>query len=54
MYTFDDKLNVIMAELRTKRFNNIRRQEQMSEKIWHLERRVMEQRVEGMEERVRG
>ena len=49
MYTFDDKLNVIMAELRTKRFNNIRRQEQMSEKIWHLERRVMEQRVEGME-----
>ena len=32
-----------------KRFNNIRRQEQMSEKIWHLERRVMEQRVEGME-----
>ena len=49
MYTFDDKLNVIMAELRTKRFNNIRRQEQMREKIWHLERRVMEQCVEGME-----
>ena len=49
MYTFDIELTATLAELKTKRFNNIRRQEQMSEKIWHLERRVMEQRVEGME-----
>ena len=49
MYTFDIELKATLAELKTKRFNNIRRQEQMSEKIWHLERRVMEQRVEGME-----
>ena len=49
MYTFDIELKATLAELKTKRFNNIQRQEQMSEKIWHLERRVMEQRVEGME-----
>ena len=49
MYTFDIELTATLAELKTKRFNNICRQEQMSEKIWHLERRVMEQRVEGME-----
>ena len=46
---YDIELTATLAELKTKRFNNIRRQEQMSEKIWHLERRVMEQRVEGME-----
>ena len=49
MNTFDIEFTAILAELKTKRFNNICRQEQMSEKIWHLERRVMEQRVEGME-----
>ena len=49
MYTFDIELKATLAELKTKRFNNVQRQEQMSEKIWHLERRVMEQRVEGME-----
>ena len=49
MYTYDIELTATLAELKTKRFNNICRQEQMSEKIWHLERRVMEQRVEGME-----
>ena len=49
MNTFDIELTATLAELKTKRFNNICRQEQMSEKIWHLERRVMEQRVEGME-----
>ena len=49
MYTFDIEFTATLAELKTKRFNNIRRQEQMSEKIWHLERRVMEQRVEEME-----
>ena len=48
MYTFDIELTAILAELKTKRFNNIRRQEQMSEKIWHLEKRVMEQRAEEM------
>ena len=49
MYTFNAELTAILAELKTKRFNNIRRQEQMSEKIWHLEKRVMEQRAEEME-----
>ena len=49
MYTFDAELTAILAELKTKRFNNIRRQEQMSEKIWHLEKRVMKQRAEEME-----
>ena len=47
MYTFDE-LKAILAELKTKRFNNICRQEQMSEKIWHLEKRVMKQRAEEM------
>ena len=48
MYTFDTELKAILAELKTKRFNNICRQEQMSEKIWHLEKRVMKQRAEEM------
>ena len=48
MHTFDAKLTAILAELKTKRFNNICRQEQMSEKIWHLEKRVMKQRAEEM------
>ena len=48
MNTFDIELTAILAELKTKRFNNICRQEQMSEKIWHLEKRVMKQRAEEM------
>ena len=48
MHTFDIELTAIMADLKTKRFNNICRQEQMSEKIWHLEKRVMKQCAEEM------
>ena len=45
MYTFKVELSATLAELKTKTFDNLRRQEQMSEKIWHLEKRVMEQRA---------
>ena len=48
MNSFDTELTAIMAELKTKAFNNLYRQEQMSEKIWNLERRVMKQRAEEM------
>ena len=48
MYTFKVELSATLAELKTKTFDNLRRQEQMSEKIWHLEKRVMEQRAEEM------
>ena len=48
MQTFDIERTAIMAELKTKAFNKLCRQEQMSEKIWNLERRVMEQRAEEM------
>ena len=48
MNSFDVELIAIMAEVKTKAFNNLCRQEQMSEKIWHLERRVMEQLAEEM------
>ena len=48
MNIFDVELTAIMAEVKTKAFNNLCRQEQMSEKIWHLERRVMEHRAEEM------
>ena len=49
MYTFDIEYTQITTDLQTDTFNNLCRQEQMGEKIWHLEKRVMEQRVEGME-----
>ena len=48
MNSFDTELTAIMAELKTKAFNNLCRQEQMSEKIWNLEKRVMKQRAEEM------
>ena len=48
MNSFDTELTAIMAELQTKAFDNLCRQEQMSEKIWNLERRVMKQRAEEM------
>ena len=48
MNTFDVELIAILAELQTKTLDNLRRQEQMSEKIWHLEKRVMEQLAEEM------
>ena len=40
-----------MTELKTKRFTNLGRQEQLSERIWHLEKSVIEQRVEETEVR---
>ena len=48
MNSFNTELTVILAELKTKSFNNLCRQEQLSEKIWHLEKRVMEQHEEEM------
>ena len=48
MNSFDVELTAIIAEVKTKAFNNLCRQEQKSEKIWHLEKRVMEHRVEEM------
>ena len=49
MYTFDVEFTAIMKDLKTKRFTNLWRQEQISMKIWHLEKSVIEQRVEEME-----
>ena len=40
-----------MNELKTKRFANLGTQEQLSERIWHLENSVIEQRVEETEVR---
>ena len=40
-----------MNELKRKRFTNLGRQEQMSEKLWNLENSVIEQRVEETEVR---
>ena len=40
-----------MTELKTKRFTNLGRQEQLSERLWHLENSVIEQRVEETEVR---
>ena len=49
MYTFDVEYTATMNELKTKRFTNLERQEQLSERIWHLENSVIEQRVEETE-----
>ena len=51
MYTFYVEFTATMTELKTKRFTNLRRQEQLSERIWHLENSVIEQRVEETEVR---
>ena len=40
-----------MIKLKKKRFTNLWRQEQINEKIWHLEKSVIEQRVEETEVR---
>ena len=42
MYTFNIEYTQITTDLQTDTFNNLCRQEQMGEKIWHLEKRVME------------
>ena len=49
MYTFDVEYTATMDELKTKRFTNLETQEQLSERIWHLENSVIEQRVEETE-----
>ena len=46
MYTFDEEFTATVTDLKKKRFTNLGRQEQLSEKIWHLENSVIEQRVE--------
>ena len=51
MYIFDDELTATMNELKSKRFTNLWRQEQLNEKIWHLENSVIEHRVEEAEVR---
>ena len=51
MYTFKVEFTATMNELKTKRFTNLGRQEQLSERIWHLENSVIEQRVAGSEVR---
>ena len=51
MHTFNVEFTAAMTELKTKRFTNLGRQEQLSERIWHLENSVIEQRVEKTEVR---
>ena len=51
MYNFNVEFIASMTELKTKRFTNLERQEQLSERIWHLENSVIEQRVEETEVR---
>ena len=45
MCTFNVELTATLNELKTKRFTNLGRQEQLSERIWLLENSVIEQRV---------
>ena len=52
MYTFDEEFTATVTDLKRKRFANLGRQEQLSEKIWHLENSVIEQQVEETEVRV--
>ena len=49
MCTFNVEFTATMTELKTKRFTNLGRQEQLSERIWHLENSVIEERVEEAE-----
>ena len=51
MYSFNVDFTATMTELKTKKFTNLGRQEQLSERIWHLENSVIEQRVEETEVR---
>ena len=50
MHSFDEEYTKMMAELKTKAFNNIFRQELMSERIWWLEKSAskMEERSDTM------
>ena len=49
MYTFDVEYTATMNELKTMKTTNLERQEQLSERICHLESSVIEQRVEETE-----
>ena len=51
MHTFNVEFTATTTELKTKRFTNLGRQEQLSERIWHLKNSVIEQRVEETEVR---
>ena len=51
MCTFNVEFTATMTELKKKRFTNLGRQEQLSERIRHLENSVIEQRVEETEVR---
>ena len=51
MCTFYVEFTATMTELKKKRFTNLGRQEQLNERIWHLENSVIEQRVEETEVR---
>ena len=51
MCTFNVEFTATMTELKKKSFNNLGRQEQLSERMWHLENSVIEQRVEETEVR---
>ena len=51
MYNFNVEFTATMRDLKTKRLTNLGRQEQLNERIWHLENNVIEQRVEETEVR---
>ena len=51
MYNFDVEFTATMRDLKSKRFTNLGRQEQLNERIWHLENSVIEQRVQETEVR---
>ena len=51
MHTFNVELTATLTELKKKRFTNLGRQEQLSERIWHLKNSVIELRVEETEVR---
>ena len=47
MHNFDEEYTKMMAELKTKAFNNAIRQELMSERIWWLEKSASKMEEEG-------
>ena len=51
MYNFDVEFTAAMRDLKTKKFTNLGRQEQLNERICNLENSVIEQRVEETEVR---
>ena len=51
MYNFDVEFTATMGDLKTKRFTNLGRQEQLNERLCNLENSVIEQRVQETEVR---